>query len=108
MPINQESLLLIFMPNSAITVSQMHIPPKTHFQKAVGGVKKFFCGHLSRMKVNQTIQLTFKRFLQTVSLCWEANIYEVLTLFCFLKTTCVLGHQDSIGPSIILRSMNHP
>ena len=39
------------MPNSAITVSQMHIPAKTHFQKAVGGVKKFFCGHSSRMKV---------------------------------------------------------
>ena len=42
MPINQESLLLISMPNSAITVSQIHIPSKTHFQKAVGGVKKFF------------------------------------------------------------------
>ena len=39
MPISQESLLLISMPNSAITVSQMHIPPKTHFQEAVGGVK---------------------------------------------------------------------
>ena len=51
MPISQESLLLISMPNSAITVSQMHLPSKTHFQKAVGGVKKFFCGHSSRMKV---------------------------------------------------------
>ena len=39
------------MPNSAITVSQMYIPSKTHFQKAVGGVKKLFCGSLSRMKV---------------------------------------------------------
>ena len=51
MPINQESLLMILMPYSAKTVSQMHIPSKTHFQKAVGGVKKFFCGHSSRMKV---------------------------------------------------------
>ena len=51
MPINQESLLMIPMPNSAMTVSQMNIPSKTHFQKAVGGVKKFFCGHSSRMKV---------------------------------------------------------
>ena len=51
MPISQESLLLIYMPNSAKTVSQMHIPPETHFQKAVGGVKKFFCGHSRRMKV---------------------------------------------------------
>ena len=44
------------MPNSAITVSQMHKPLKTHFQKEVGGVKKFFCGQSSRMKVilNQT------------------------------------------------------
>ena len=42
MAISQESLLLIFMPNSAITVSQMNIPLKTHFQKAVGGVVKFF------------------------------------------------------------------
>ena len=48
---NLKSLLLISMPNSAITVSQIHIPPKTHFEKAVGGVKKFLCGHLSRMKV---------------------------------------------------------
>ena len=57
MPISQEALLLIFMPNSAITVSQMHIPSKTHFKKAVGGVKKFFCGQSSRMKVtlNQTL-----------------------------------------------------
>ena len=38
MSINQESLLLSSMPNSAITVSQMHIRPQTHFQKAVGGV----------------------------------------------------------------------
>ena len=51
MPISQESLLMISMPNSAITVSQMHLPSKTHFHKAVGGVKKFFCGHSSRMKV---------------------------------------------------------
>ena len=40
-------MLLISMPNSAITVSQMHIPPKTHFQKAVGGVSKFVCGQSS-------------------------------------------------------------
>ena len=51
MPINQESLYLISMPNSAMTVSQMNIPSKTHFQKAVGGVKKSFCGHSSRMNV---------------------------------------------------------
>ena len=51
MPISQESLVLISMPNSAITVSQMHIPSKTHFQKAVGGVKKFFCGQSIRMKM---------------------------------------------------------
>ena len=51
MPISQESLLLISMPNSAITVPQMHIPSKTHFQKAVGVVKKFFCDQSSRMKV---------------------------------------------------------
>ena len=51
MPINEELLLLISMPNSAVTVSQMHIPPKTHFQKAVGGVNEFLCGHSRRMKV---------------------------------------------------------
>ena len=44
MSISQESLLLISMPNSAITVSQMHIPSITHFQKAVGWVRpEFFC-----------------------------------------------------------------
>ena len=51
MRISQEALLLISMPNSAIAVSQMHIPSKTYFKKAVGGVKKFFCGQSSRMKV---------------------------------------------------------
>ena len=51
MPISHESLSLISIPNSAMTVSQMNIPSKTQFQKAVGGVKKFFCGHSSRMKV---------------------------------------------------------
>ena len=51
MPINQESLLLISMPGSAIAVSQMQIPSKLHIQEAVGGVKKFFRGHSSRMKV---------------------------------------------------------
>ena len=61
MPINQESLLMIAMPNSAITASQIHIPSKTHFQKAVGGVKKFFCGHSSRMK-ETSIELCFKQF----------------------------------------------
>ena len=105
MPINQESLLLIYMPKSAITVSQMHIPSKIHIQEAVGGVKKFFCGHSSRMKVIsnetliQTVQLTCKTNLQTVSIYWEANICisdnGVLKLFCFLKTMCVLGHQVS-------------
>ena len=36
---------------------------------------------------------------QTVSLYWKANIFISdnggLTLFCFLKTMCVLGHQES-------------
>ena len=39
MPLNQELMLLISMPDSDINVSQMHIPPKSHFQKAVGMVK---------------------------------------------------------------------
>ena len=50
MPINQEALLLISIPNSAIIVSQMQIPQK-RFQRAVDGVKKFFGSHSSRMKV---------------------------------------------------------
>ena len=41
MPISQESLLMIHVPVSVITVFQMHKPSKTHFQKAVGGVKKY-------------------------------------------------------------------
>ena len=39
MPISQVSLFLISVLNSAITVSQMHIPSKKTFQKAVDGVK---------------------------------------------------------------------
>ena len=105
MSISQESLFLISMPNSAITVSQMNIPLKTHFQKAVGGVKKFFCGHSSRMKVTSILN-----FVLNSSACmqknssnsfkyWEASIFisdnGVLTVFCFLKTMGVLGHQES-------------
>ena len=40
-----------------------------------------------------------QKILQTVSIYWEASIFisdkGVLTLFCFLKTKCVLGHQES-------------
>ena len=72
-------MLLISIPNSAITVPQLHIPPppkknnkkknkkkqqqqqqqqqNTHFQKAVDGIKKLSCGHSNRMKVtlNETL-----------------------------------------------------
>ena len=64
MPISQESLLLISMPNSAITVSQMHIPSKTHFQRAVGGVKKFFCGQCD-IKLNYV--LNSSAYMQIIS-----------------------------------------
>ena len=45
------------MPNSAIIVPQMYIPSKTYFQKAVGGVKKLFCGHSSRIKSDTKLNL---------------------------------------------------
>ena len=69
MPINQESLWLISMPNSTITVSKMHIPSKTHFQKAVDGAKKnqwSFEQNESDIKLNfvLTVQLTWEIFLQ--------------------------------------------
>ena len=53
------------------------------------------------------MKLCFKQFsvhakkknLQTFSIYLEASIFifynGVLTLFCFLKTMCVLGHQES-------------
>ena len=63
MSINQESLLLNSIPNSAITVSQMHKPPKSHFQMTVGGVKKLFCGRLSKMS---DITLNFISNMQNI------------------------------------------
>ena len=36
---------------SVITVSEMHIALKSQFQKAVVGIQKSFCGHMSRIKV---------------------------------------------------------
>ena len=40
-----------------------------------------------------------QKILQTVSIKWEASIFisdkGVLTLFGFLKTMCVLDHQES-------------
>ena len=94
-------MLLISMPNSAITVSQ--IPPK-HFQKAGDGVKKIFCGHSSKIKLNFVLNCSayirnISSNLQTVSLYWEANIFTsdngVWVLFCFLKIMFVLGLQKS-------------
>ena len=103
---------MIPMPNSVITVPQMHIPSKTHFQKAVGGVKKFFCGHSSRIKRHQ-IELCFKQFslhaknfFKQLQYTGNASVFisdnGVLTLFCFLKTMCVLGHQESDFQIVIL------
>ena len=61
MPMNQESIWLISIPSSVITVFQIHTPPtplppkkKRHFQKAVGGVNKFFFGH------SKTLLIPFK------------------------------------------------
>ena len=51
MPMNQDSIQLISMHDS---VSNAHTPPTPQIkknQKVVGGVKIFFCGHASRMKV---------------------------------------------------------
>ena len=68
----------------------MHMHPKTHFQKAVGGVNKFFCGHSSRKKVTPNYTL----FLNSTAYMQKKN-NGVLTLFCFLKTMCEHGHQES-------------
>ena len=72
MPINQESLLMIPMPHSAITVSQMHIPSKTHFQKAVGGVKKFFCVSFEWNESNTKLNFVLNRsaYMQKKSSNW--------------------------------------
>ena len=74
----KKSVLLISMPNSAIAESQMHDIPLKHKISiisdtcmAVGGVKKFFCDHLSRIKA--TTKLIFvlnslayiQRFIQS-------------------------------------------
>ena len=102
MPISQESLLLISMPNSAITVSQMHTPSKT-LSKGSGWGKEIllwsFESNESDIKLNFVLNSSAymqKKNLQTVSIYWEASIFisdnGVFTLFCFLKTICVLGH----------------
>ena len=102
---------MIPMPSSAIAVSQMHIPSKTHFQKAVGGVKKFFFGNSSRMKVTNQLNFVLNssaympKILRTISIYWEASIFisdnRVLTLICFLKTLCVLGHRETDFQSLL-------
>ena len=89
-------MLLISMPSSAITVSQMHIPPKTHFQKAVGGVSKFVCGQ-SSFVLNSSAYMN-----------WEKKHFylidnRVLILICFLKPMLVeLDYQESDYQSVRL------
>ena len=97
MPIYQELLLMILMLNSVITVSQMHIPSKTHFEKAVVGyrhssvvIRAEWKWYQIKLCLNSSHYMQKK--LRTVSIYWEASIFisvnRVLTLFCFLKTMC--------------------
>ena len=59
----------------------------------------FKCVGLTSATLFYLVQLTCKQFLQTVLIYWEASIFTpdngVLTLFCFLKTMCVLGHREA-------------
>ena len=52
-----------------------------------------------KKKSTTTVHLTCKTFLQTVLIYWEVSNFisnnGVLTWFCFLKTMCVLGHQEA-------------
>ena len=96
---------MIPVPNSAITVSQMHIPSKSPLSKGSGWGKELllwsFKENESDIKLNFVLNSSayIQKNLQTVSIYWEASIFisnnGVLTLFCFLKTMCVLGHQES-------------
>ena len=109
------------MPNSAINESQMHIPSKTHFQKAVGGGKKFFCGQSSRMKV--TLKLNFvlnssaykQKFLQqfqnTGKQAFSALTIEFWHCFVFWKQFVYLAIKNQIfnrhSLPLSVRKMSH-
>ena len=93
------------MPNSTITVSRMNIPSKNTPSKGSGwGIEILlwsFEWNESDIKLNFVLNKSacMKKNLQTVSIYWEASIFisdsGVLTVFCFLKTMGVLGHQES-------------
>ena len=106
MHINQESLFIIPVPNSAITVSQMHIPSKPHFQNAVGRVKKFLLWSFEQNESNINLNFVLNssaympKNLQTVSIGTWKQAFSSLTMefrhyFVLLKTMCVLGNQES-------------
>ena len=83
MHMNQESIWQVSMPYYFITVPQMHIPPKSHFQKAMGGVKKFFCDY-SSSKLN--FVLNNSHYMQNSS----SNSFVILGSNIFISDNGVL------------------
>ena len=99
MPMNQESMLLISMPDSA----NAHTPKTLSkgsgwgkeiillsFEQNESGIKLNFVfdssAYMQRISSNSIIILGSIHF---------ASENEVLVLFCFLETTFVLGNQES-------------
>ena len=104
MPMTQESMWLISMPNAAKAVSQINIPPKT-LSKGSGWGKDILLWSFQQNKrgIKLNFVLNSSAYMQRIS----SNIFlilgskhftsenGVLVLFCFLKTIFVLCHQES-------------
>ena len=106
MPITQESIWLISMPNSAITVSRMHIPPKNTLSKVSGWGEEIrlwsFKQNESDIKLNFVLNSSayMRKISSTIFFILGSTHFTsenwVLVLFCFLKTMFVLCHQNQI------------
>ena len=105
MPMTQESMWLISMPNAAIAVSQMNIPPEKTLSKGSGWRKDIllwsFKQNESGTKLNFVLNSSayMRNISSNIFVILESKHFTpengVLVLSCFLKTMFVLCHQES-------------
>ena len=60
-------MLPIALPNSTITVSQMHIPSKQTLKKTLGGIKKFSCGYSIKSDIKFNFVLGSSAYMRNIS-----------------------------------------
>ena len=94
MPISQEAFFLISMPNSAITVSRMHIPSKTHFKKAVEWKWHYIKLYFKQFSLHA--KNFFKQFQYTGKQAFSSLTMEFWHCFVFWKQYVYLTIKNQV------------